>query len=85
MNQWGVAQIHVLSVIASREGLSELLRHHPDVRVTVGCVDDRLGGDGDVVPGLGDAGDRLYGTPTIDDDEELVHPSKRKRTMSVGE
>ena len=83
--QWGVAQIHVLSVIASRRGLSELLRHHPDVRVTVGCVDDRLSEDGDVLPGLGDAGDRLYGTPTIDDEEELVHPSKRKRTMSVGE
>ena len=81
--QWGVKEIHVLSVLASSKGLSELLKYHPDVHVTVGHVDDKLNDDGDIVPGLGDAGDRLFGTPQIADEEELVHPSKRKRTMST--
>mmetsp|Transcript_26277 Transcript_26277/g.55472 ORF Transcript_26277/g.55472 Transcript_26277/m.55472 type:complete len:287 (+) Transcript_26277:195-1055(+) len=85
LKKWGVSEIHVLSVIASKKGVSELLRHHPDVHVTIGHIDDELNAEGDVLPGLGDAGDRLFGTPLIDDDEALVHPSKRKRTMSIGE
>lgn len=63
--------------------MSELLKYHPDVHITVGHVDEKLNDDGDLVPGLGDAGDRLFGTPLIADEEELVHHSKRKRTMSV--
>lgn len=85
LKKWGVSEIHVLSVIASKKGVSELLRYHPDVHVTVGHIDDKLNEDGDVLPGLGDAGDRLFGTPMINDEEELVHPSKRKRTMSMQE
>jgi len=54
------------------------------VQITIGRVDEELNAEGDVMPGLGDAGDRLFGTPIIhDDDEELLHPSKRKRTMST--
>ncbi|KAL3772628.1 hypothetical protein ACHAWU_006054 [Discostella pseudostelligera] len=95
MKKWGVSTIHVLSVIASRKGLSELLKYHPDVHVTIGHVDEALNEEGDLVPGLGDAGDRLFGTthPSILEgggedgeeleDQELVHFSKRKRTMSV--
>eukprot|EP00579_Thalassiosira_antarctica_P001449 CAMPEP_0201865652 /NCGR_PEP_ID=MMETSP0902-20130614/471_1 /ASSEMBLY_ACC=CAM_ASM_000551 /TAXON_ID=420261 /ORGANISM="Thalassiosira antarctica, Strain CCMP982" /LENGTH=273 /DNA_ID=CAMNT_0048390457 /DNA_START=164 /DNA_END=985 /DNA_ORIENTATION=- len=84
LKKWGVSEIHVLSVIASKKGLSELLKHHPDVQITIGRVDEELNAEGDVMPGLGDAGDRLFGTPIIhDDDEELLHPSKRKRTMST--
>lgn len=83
LKKWGVKEIHVLSVLASSKGLSELLKYHPDVHVTVGHIDDKINDDGDIVPGLGDAGDRLFGTPQIADEEELVHPSKRKRTMST--
>ena len=54
--QWGVKEIHVLSVLASSKGLSELLKYHPDVHVTVGHIDDKINDDGDIVPGLGDAG-----------------------------
>lgn len=94
-----MSEIHVLSVIASRKGLSELIKYHPDVRVTIGHVDEELNDEGDLVPGLGDAGDRLFGTTfpfamegaggggedgdNEEEDQELVHPSKRKRTMSV--
>jgi uracil phosphoribosyltransferase len=84
VKKWGVSEIHVICVIASKVGLAELLKYHPDVRVTVGSVDEELNADGDLVPGLGDAGDRLFGTPLMEEDEEeLVHPSKRKRTMSL--
>lgn len=84
LKKWGVRSIRIVAVIASRRGLLELLKHHPDVVVSLGCVDEQLSSEGDVMPGLGDAGDRLFGTPMIDDEEELVHPSfrKRKRTLS---
>ena len=49
--QWGVKEIHVLSVLASSKGLSELLKYHPDVHVTVGHIDEKLNDDGDIVPG----------------------------------
>jgi len=83
LKRWGVPEIHVVSVVASKKGLSELLKYHPDVHVTIGHIDEKLNSEGDLLPGLGDAGDRLFGTSMIDDEEELVHPSKRKRTMST--
>ena len=82
LKRWGCPEIHVVSVIASKSGLSELLKYHPDVKVTIGTVDETLSEDGNLVPGLGDAGDRLFGT-NEEDEEHLVHPSKRKRTMSM--
>jgi uracil phosphoribosyltransferase len=83
-NQWGVPKIHVISVIASKQGLTELLTHIPDLHVTLGHIDEELNADGDVLPGLGDSGDRLFGTgPVEQDEEELVHPSKRKRSGSL--
>lgn len=82
LKKWGVEKIHVISVIASKDGLKQFLKTHPDVYVSVGTVDDELTEDGAVLPGLGDAGDRLFGTPLIDDEEQLLHPSKRRRTMS---
>lgn len=82
--QWGVPKIHVISVIASKQGLTELLNHIPDLHVTLGHIDEDLNADGDVLPGLGDSGDRLFGTgPVEEDEEELVHPSKRKRSGSL--
>eukprot|EP00567_Pseudictyota_dubia_P002115 CAMPEP_0197466724 /NCGR_PEP_ID=MMETSP1175-20131217/65202_1 /TAXON_ID=1003142 /ORGANISM="Triceratium dubium, Strain CCMP147" /LENGTH=257 /DNA_ID=CAMNT_0043002773 /DNA_START=26 /DNA_END=799 /DNA_ORIENTATION=- len=83
LKKWGVPKIHVLSVIASRAGLTKIVTTHPDVHVSVGTVDDELTDDGMVLPGLGDAGDRLFGTPLIDDDEQLLHPSKRRKTSDA--
>lgn len=83
LKKWGVEKIHVVSVIACQSGLSSLLKDHPDVYVTVATVDSKLTDDGDVLPGLGDAGDRLFGTPMIDDEEALLHPSKRKRSVDL--
>jgi len=86
LKKWGVEKIHVLSVISSQHGLQTLSEAHPDVDFTVAHVDPVLTKDGLVLPGLGDAGDRLFGTHTLmteeEEDEILLHPSKRKRTNS---
>lgn len=72
----------MICVVGSVTGLKALRETHPDVKVTVACVDS-MNTEGALWPGLGDSGDRLFGTaPTIDDDEALVHPSRRKRTLS---
>lgn len=84
--KWGVPKVHVITIIASRSGLKELLKAHPEIMVTVGTIDETVNDDGFVLPGLGDAGERLFGTSQLemeDDEEALVHPTKRKRTPSV--
>ncbi|MFN8110617.1 MAG: uracil phosphoribosyltransferase [Thermoleophilia bacterium] len=54
------AAMHLVGIIAAPEGLELLARRHPDVQVTVAAVDQRLNDLAFIVPGLGDAGDRLY-------------------------
>ena len=62
LKQWGVKRIKVLSIIASKPGLAALHKAHPDVQVHVAAVDNELNEDSYIVPGLGDVGDRLWGT-----------------------
>jgi uracil phosphoribosyltransferase len=50
-------------VIAAPEGIAAIHAEHPDVPIYVAAVDERLNEKGYIVPGLGDAGDRLFGTP----------------------
>lgn len=54
--------IRFLCLLAAPEGIEFLRQHHPDVRIITAAVDDHLNDHGYIVPGLGDAGDRLYGT-----------------------
>lgn len=58
----GARDIRLVCLLAAPEGVAELARAHPDVRVFTAAVDARLNDHGYIVPGLGDAGDRLYGT-----------------------
>ena len=58
----GATQISLVSLIAAPEGVERIQTAHPDVRVFVASVDSHLNEKGYIVPGLGDAGDRLYGT-----------------------
>jgi uracil phosphoribosyltransferase len=58
----GAQSIRLIAVIAAPEGIERLHSAHPDVHVVVAAVDRRLDERGYIVPGLGDAGDRLYGT-----------------------
>lgn len=81
--QWGVAKIHVISVVASSSGLKQLVLDHPDIDITTGTVDTKTSEDGVLLPGIGDSGDRQFATHTPvdqDDSESLLHPSKRKRS-----
>jgi uracil phosphoribosyltransferase len=58
----GAASISVVALIAAPEGIARVERDHPQVRIVVAAVDSHLNENGYIVPGLGDAGDRLYGT-----------------------
>ena len=51
-----------MCIIAAPEGLKAVLEAHNDVDVFLACVDERLNEHGFIIPGLGDAGDRLFGT-----------------------
>ena len=58
----GVKKIKFLCVIAAPEGIKALQKTHPDVQIYTSCVDRKLNEVGYILPGLGDAGDRVYGT-----------------------
>jgi uracil phosphoribosyltransferase len=58
----GASQISLISLIAAPEGVERIRTAHPDVHVIVASIDSHLNEKGYIVPGLGDAGDRLYGT-----------------------
>jgi uracil phosphoribosyltransferase len=58
----GAASIRLLAIIAAPEGIRNIEEQHPDVLIVVASIDRGLNDKGYIVPGLGDAGDRLYGT-----------------------
>ncbi|MDO4614196.1 MAG: uracil phosphoribosyltransferase [Lachnospiraceae bacterium] len=58
----GCRHIRFLCIIAAPEGLERLQKEHPDIDIIVGALDDHLNDHGYIVPGLGDAGDRIFGT-----------------------
>lgn len=57
-----ISRIRFLCLIAAPEGLAALQKTHPDVEIFVGALDEKLNDKGYILPGLGDAGDRIYGT-----------------------
>jgi len=58
----GVPRIKYMGIIAAPEGIERLTKAHPDVTIHVAAIDERLNDVGFIVPGLGDAGDRQFGT-----------------------
>ncbi len=58
----GVKNIRFMCIIAAPEGVKKLQEAHPDVDVYIGALDEKLNDHGYIVPGLGDAGDRIFGT-----------------------
>jgi uracil phosphoribosyltransferase len=62
LKQRGATQIRLMCLIAAPEGVLNVQTKHPDVDIYVAAVDDRLNSHGYIIPGLGDAGDRLFGT-----------------------
>ena len=62
LKEAGAKHIRMACLLASPEGISSFLGHHPDVPIWLAAIDTRLNDHGYILPGLGDAGDRMYGT-----------------------
>lgn len=62
LKEWGVKKIKYIGIIGAPEGIEHLSKTHPDVPIFLGAIDSHLNEIGYIVPGLGDAGDRQFGT-----------------------
>ena len=62
LKQRGCHNIRLVNLIAAPEGIARVQKDHPDVNIYVAACDEKLNEHGYIVPGLGDAGDRLFGT-----------------------
>ena len=62
LKDWGVRKIKFLGILAAPEGVDAMQKAHPDVPLHLAVIDDHLNEDGFIIPGLGDAGDRQFGT-----------------------
>lgn len=58
----GCKNIHFMCIIAAPEGVERMKKEHPDVDIYIGSLNEKLNEHGYIVPGLGDAGDRIFGT-----------------------
>lgn len=58
----GAKHIYFMSIISSKYGIETVKKHHPDVKIFTAAIDEKLNENGYIVPGLGDAGDRMFGT-----------------------
>jgi len=92
LKQWGAARIKQVSLIAAPEGIATLSAAHPDVDIHVAAVDRALNERGYIVPGLGDAGDRQFGTfagpssePGHDPADETAEVVRRLQRSLAGE
>ncbi len=61
-NKYGCRNIRLMNLVAAPEGVKRVQDEHPDVDIFVAALDDRLNEDAYILPGLGDAGDRIFGT-----------------------
>ena len=62
LKNYGVKHIKLMNIIAAPEGVERVHKDHPDVDIYCAAVDEQLNDHGYIVPGLGDAGDRIFGT-----------------------
>ena len=62
LKEWGVSRIKYVGLLAAPEGVEALSKAHPNVPIHIAALDERLNDIGFIVPGLGDAGDRMFGT-----------------------
>ncbi len=62
LKERGCKKIRLMCLVAAPEGIARVQKDHPDVNIYVAAIDDHLNEDAYIVPGLGDAGDRIFGT-----------------------
>jgi uracil phosphoribosyltransferase len=70
LKRWGAKRIIVISAVGSRAGVTRLSQLHPDIDIFMGAVDEEISEEGMIMPGVGDAGDRQFGT--LDEIPELM-------------
>lgn len=84
VKKWGAKRIVVVSAIGARTGVERLQELHPDVDVFIGAIDETLSESGMIVPGIGDAGDRQFGTPSDEVPTLLpgdpISPAKKRKS-----
>jgi uracil phosphoribosyltransferase len=61
LSEHGARRVRLVNLVAAPEGIRQVHRHYPDVPIFTAAIDHRLNQKGYIVPGLGDAGDRLFG------------------------
>jgi uracil phosphoribosyltransferase len=66
LKRWGAERIKLVNLIAAPEGVDAVARAHPDVHIHCAALDRQLNDRGYIMPGLGDAGDRQFGTGLAD-------------------
>ncbi len=66
LKRWGAVRIKLVNLIAAPEGVAAVQSAHPDVEIHCAALDRQLNGKGYIMPGLGDAGDRQFGTGKAD-------------------
>jgi uracil phosphoribosyltransferase len=66
LKRWGAVRIKLVNLIAAPEGVEAVLKAHPDVEIHTAALDRQLNDKGYIMPGLGDAGDRQFGTGNTD-------------------
>ncbi|CAM9661875.1 unnamed protein product [Hapterophycus canaliculatus] len=84
VKKWGAKTIKVVTLVASRSGLAALCKMHPEVQVHLASIDELAANGLDLVPGIGDAGDRLFlGTSSMEiaspPDNEASHLAKKSK------
>jgi uracil phosphoribosyltransferase len=62
LKRWGVKKIKFVGLIGAPEGVAAMQKAHPDIPIYLAAIDERLNERGYIMPGLGDAGDRQFGT-----------------------
>jgi uracil phosphoribosyltransferase len=62
LKQRGITDIKIMCLVCSRQGLDVVIKHHPDIEIYTTAIDEHLNEVGYITPGLGDAGDRIFGT-----------------------
>jgi len=62
LKEKGAQNIKLVNLLAAPEGIEAVVEAHPDIEIYIAAVDEKLNDHGYIVPGLGDAGDRLFGT-----------------------
>mmetsp|Transcript_8524 Transcript_8524/g.12725 ORF Transcript_8524/g.12725 Transcript_8524/m.12725 type:complete len:253 (-) Transcript_8524:145-903(-) len=90
LKKWGARRIVVIAAVGCRAGVTKLSKDHPDISIHIGDLDSELNDAGMIVPGIGDAGDRQFGTPfeeepdilPLGNTDELAVDTTGKRTRS---